>query len=307
MTSTLEPLNIFGSLKTIVNNNDPLNTIELINELRNIINAHENEEEKKKEERYAEHFRNKKQETINHFRKYNIFNEDLISDNKHEDGSANLHEFSNQYHMRKDSCPFTFTQKAIDEGYNRINYSNIFEEKENWIDYFDFSQPLKIGDIIDTGGLRHIGWRFVGENNTLFSAHLDIPDYEHGTTVPIEISRMYMDTIAIYQKEVKQENEDETKEENKKIEYEEKFPAVNAYELPFWDKTVEKYDVPKNSKFFFTYEYLYYEDNKWHMYVRSVDNPYEKVEVKLKNEHVQLYFEDNEDVSFEDIKEIYSN
>ena len=310
MTSVLPSTSVFNSLKTIVNNNDPLNTIELINELRNIINAHENEEEKKKEERYAEHFRNKKQETINHFRKYNIFNEDLISDNKHEDGSANLHEFFNESYMREGSCSFTFTQKAIKEGYDRINYSDIVENS-NWTDYFHFSQPLKIGDIIDTGGLRHIGWRFVGENNTLFSAHLDIPDYEEGTTVPIEITRMYMDTIAIYQKEVNQENEDETKNKKeikeKTKKYEEKFPAIYAYELPFWDITVKKYDVPKNSKFFFTYEYLYYVDSKWHMYVRSVDNPYEKVEVKLKNEHVQLYFEDDEDISFEDIKEIYSN
>ena len=308
MTSVLPSTSVFNSIKTISNKAQSLSEMELINELRKIIKDHENEEKKKEEERVAEISRMKKEETINHFKKYKFFNKDLISDNKHEDGSANLHEFSNQYHMRKDSCPFTFTQKAIDEGYDRINYSNIFEKKKNWIEYFHFSQPLKIGDIIDTGGLRHIGWRFVGENNTLHSAHLhDMIDYDRGTIVPIEISSKYMDTLAIYQKEVKQENEDETKEENKKIEYEEKFPAVNAYELPFWDKTVEKYDVPKNSKFFFTYEYLYYEDNKWHMYLRPVDNPYEKVEVFLKTEHVSPFFEDDEDVTFEDIKEAYSH
>jgi len=223
-----------------------------------------------------------------------------------------LHKFSNENDTKEGSYSFRLSQKAMEERYDRINYSDIVENS-NWTDYFHFSQPLKIGDIIDTGGLRHIGWRFVGENNTLFSAHLDIPDYEEGTTVPIEITRMYMDTIAIYQKEVNQENENEDETKNKKEikektkKYEEKFPAIYAYELPFWDITVKKYDVPKNSKFFFTYEYLYYVDNKWHMYVRSVDNPYEKVEVKLKNEHVQLYFEDDEDISFEDIKEIYSN
>ena len=282
-----QPSNIFDRLESIVNNKEqPLSEMELINELRNIIKNHEKNEKKKEEERISEYFRMKKQETINHFKKYKFFNKDLISDNKPEDGSANLHEFSNQYHMRKDSCPFTFTQKAIDEGYDRTSFSEIFE-KENWIEYFHFSQPLKIGDIIDTGGLRHIGWRFVGENNTLHSAHLhDIIDYEHGTIIPIEISSKYMDTLAIYQKEVKQENEEETKEENKKIEYEEKFPAVYAYELPYWDETVDKYDVHKNPKIFFTYEYLYYVDNKWHMYVRSVDNPHEKVEVFLKTEHV---------------------
>ena len=312
MTSTLKPLNILGSLETIVNNNDPLSTIELINELRNIIKNHENEEKKKEEERIEEIFRKQKQVTVDHFREYNSMNKDLIIDNKPEDESAKLYEFFNESYMREGSCSFTFTQKAIKEGYDRINYSDIVENS-NWTDYFHFSQPLKIGDIIDTGGISHIGWRFVGENNTLFSAHLDIPDYEEGTTVPIEITRMYMDTIAIYQKEVNQENENEDETKNKKEikektkKYEEKFPAIYAYELPFWDITVKKYDVPKNSKFFFTYEYLYYVDNKWHMYVRSVDNPYEKVEVKLKNEHVQLYFEDDEDISFEDIKEIYSN
>ena len=313
MISVLPSTSLSDSIKTISNKAQSLSTIELINELRNIIKDHENEEKKKKEARYAEYFRMKKQETINHFRKYNIFNKDLISDNKHEDGSANLHKFSNENDTKEGSYSFRLSQKAMEERYDRINYSDIFEEKENWIKYFDFSKPLKFGDIIDTGGISHIGWRFVGENNTLFSAHLDIPDYEEGTTVPIEITRMYMDTIAIYQKEVNQENENEDETKNKKEikektkKYEEKFPAIYAYELPFWDITVKKYDVPKNSKFFFTYEYLYYVDNKWHMYVRSVDNPYEKVEVKLKNEHVQLYFEDDEDISFEDIKEIYSN
>jgi len=306
MTSVLPSTSVFNRLETIVNNKDqPLSEMELVNELRKIINVHENNEKKKEKERVAEYFRMKKQETINHFIKYNFFNKDLVVNNKPEDGSANLHEFSNEFYMRNDSCPFTFTQKAIDEGYERTSYSKIFEEKENWIEYFDFSEPLKIGDIIDTGGLRHIGWRFLGENNTLESAHLDIPDYEEGTTVPIEISRKYMDTVALYQKEVKQEEEEKKKNKNKK--YEEKFPAIYAYELPYWDKTVEKYDVPKNSKFFFTYEYLYYEDNKWHMYVRSVDNPHEKVEVKLRLKQVSSYFEDDEDVTFEDIKEAYSD
>ena len=114
------------------------------------------------------------------------------------------------------------------------------------------------------------------------------------------------------QKEVEQlkyenDTKDETKKENKKIEFEEKFPEIKAYELPFGDKTVEKYDAPKNSKFFFTYEYLCYEDNKWHMFIRPVDNPYEKVEIFLKSEHVLPFFEEDEDVTFEDIKKAYSN
>jgi len=304
MTSVLPSTSVFNRLETIVNNKDqPLSEKELVNELRKIINAHENNEKKKEEERVAEYFRMKKQETINHFKKHN--KKELVAINKHEDGSANLYEFSNEFYMRNDSCSFTFTQKAIDEGYERTSYSKIFEEKENWIEYFHFSEPLKIGDIIDTGGLRHIGWRFLGENNTLESAHLDIPDYEHGTTVPIEISRKYMDTVALYQKEVKQEEEEKKKNKNKK--YEEKFPAIYAYELPYWDKTVEKYDVPKNSKFFFTYEYLYYEDYKWHMYVHSVDDPHEKVEIKLRLKQISSYFEDDEDVTFEDIKKAYSH
>ena len=180
MTSVLSSTSVFNRLETIVNNKEqPLSEMELINELRNIINAHEKNEKKKQEEGIEEYFRMKKQETINHFKKYKFFNKDLISDNKPEDGSANLHEFSNQYHMRKDSCPFTLSKKAEKEGYDRITYSNIFAEKENWIEYFHFSQPLKIGDIIDTGGLRHIGWQFVGENNTLHSAHLhDMIDYD---------------------------------------------------------------------------------------------------------------------------------
>lgn len=156
-------------------------------------------------------------------------NKNLINNNP-EDESAKLYEFQNEYCMRNDSFSFTLTQKAKDESYDRISFSEIFE-KSNWTDYFDFPQPLKIGDIIDTGGLRHIGWRFVGKNNTLFSAHLDIPDYEHGTTVPIEISSIYMDTVALFQKEVKQEIENKTKKEIKeetKI-YEEKFPAIYAY------------------------------------------------------------------------------
>ena len=226
MTSVLSSTYVFDRLDALVNKKDqPLSTIELINE------------KKKEQERIAEYFRKQKQVTVDHFREYNSMNKDLIIDNKPEDGSANLHKFSNENDTKEGSYSFRLSQKAMEERYDRINYSDIFEEKENWIKYFDFSKPLKFGDIIDTGGISHIGWRFVGENNTLFSAHLDIPDYEHGTTVPIEISRMYMDTVALYQKEVKQENEDETKtkkeikEKTKK--YEEKFPAIYAYELPF--------------------------------------------------------------------------
>ena len=275
MTSVLSSTYVFDRLDALVNKKDqPLSTIELINE------------KKKEQERIAEYFRKQKQVTVDHFREYNSMNKDLIIDNKPEDGSANLHKFSNENDTKEGSYSFRLSQKAMEERYDRINYSDIFEEKENWIKYFDFSKPLKFGDIIDTGGISHIGWRFVGENNTLFSAHLDIPDYEHGTTVPIEISRMYMDTVAIYQKEVKEEEEEEKEKKNKNKKYEEKFPAIYAYELPFWNKTVKKYDGPKNSKFFFTYEYLYYDGYKWHMYVRSVDNPHEKVEVFLKTEHV---------------------
>lgn len=44
------------------------------------------------------------------------------------------------------------------------------------------------------------------------------------------------------------------------------------------------------------------------MYVRSVDDPHEKVEVRLRLKHVSSYFEDDEDdVTFEEIQEAYSN
>lgn len=50
MISAIPSTSVFNRLETIVNNNNQLSDIELINELRNIIKNHENEEKKKEKE-----------------------------------------------------------------------------------------------------------------------------------------------------------------------------------------------------------------------------------------------------------------
>lgn len=133
----------------------------------------------------------------------------------------------------------------------KLSESPLFTDMEandecDLIEYYkDCDQDGKhfnFGDIVDTDGHRHYGYQFVGKEGVLKnSSRYD--DYswniETGVIVPIEITRYLTDSLAKY-----------------KISKN----CIVLYELPFWDKTVQKYDVPEKH----LYEYRFnFDESDW--------------------------------------------
>ena len=59
-------------------------------------------------------------------------------------------------------------------------------------------------------------------------------DQEYCVTLPLEISRYFRDTLKKY-KSIEEKT------------------CILAYELPYWDKTVKTYQVPRNANYLYTY------------------------------------------------------
>lgn len=110
---------------------------------------------------------------------------------------------------------------------------------------------FKFGDIVDTTGNRHYGFTFVGKNGSFQNTtRTNSIDSEDGITVPIEISKYLTDTVFKYSN----------------LKYCES--SILAYELPYHDVTVQKYNVKENHM----YEYVCwdcnkecYNDKKWYL------------------------------------------
>ncbi len=133
----------------------------------------------------------------------------------------------------------------------KLSKSPLFTEMEsndacNFIDYYkDCDQDgkhFRFGDIVDTDGYRHYNYQFVGKSGILKNS-TRYNDYrwniECGIIVPLEITRYLTDSLAKYK--VGQN-------------------CVVIYELPYWDKTVQKYDVPEDN----LYEYRFdFDESDW--------------------------------------------
>lgn len=110
---------------------------------------------------------------------------------------------------------------------------------------------FKFGDIVDTTGNRHYGFTFVGKNGSFqYTTRTNSVDREQGITVPINISKYLTDTVSKYSH----------------LKYDES--CILAYELPYHDVTVQKYNVKENHM----YEYVcwdrkkeHYNVNKWYL------------------------------------------
>ena len=109
---------------------------------------------------------------------------------------------------------------------------------------------FNFGDIIDTSQHRHYGFKFIGKNNDIVTTtRSDTVDLEEGITVPIQITKYLKDSVSKYQ--------------NLKDSY------ILAYELPYYDKTVQKYKVNKNQM----YEYIFdFEEDEWYLDEISIEN-----------------------------------
>ena len=118
---------------------------------------------------------------------------------------------------------------------------------------------FNFGDIIDTSQHRHYGFKFIGKNNDIVTTtRSDTVDLEEGITVPIQITKYLKDSVSKYQ--------------NLKDSY------ILAYELPYYDKTVQKYKVNKNQM----YEYIFdFEEDEWYLDEISIEN-FKRTRVELK-------------------------
>ena len=88
---------------------------------------------------------------------------------------------------------------------------------------------FKFGDILDVGGNRHYGYTFVGKNGLCQNTkRINTIDSEEGVTVPINISKYLTDTVSKYSN----------------LKYDES--CILVYELPYYDVTVQKYNVKKD-------------------------------------------------------------
>ena len=164
---------------------------------------------------------------------------------------VSLHEYS---------CLKTYLKPEYDENVDDICYEleNCSIFKENYV---------KFGDIVDRMGNRHYGYSFVGKNGILQNTIRDHAfDSECGVTVPFEICKYLTDSVSKY----------------KNLKYNES--CIVAYELPYYDVTVQKYDVKKNCM----YEYVCWNDqheefdfDNW--YLEQIDiNTGKRTRPKLK-------------------------
>ena len=135
--------------------------------------------------------------------------------------------------------------EVLEDDLNEFGHaSEICIEELNNAKYLNLN--VSIGDIVDTAGHRHYGYSFVGTDLSLQNTiRDDALDQEFGLTVPLSISRNFKNTLKKY-KDFKREG------------------CIVAFELPYWDHTVKKYNVPRNCNYLYTYyldlEYCDYAD-----------------------------------------------
>jgi len=160
----------------------------------------------------------------------------------------------------------------IEEVYHYIH--NIMDNELNEDDITNTSQLVnpddpedrvqcKFGDILDTMGNRHYGYRFVGKDGAIINTkrtHEMVLDQEFGLTVPYEICKYLTDSVNTY----------------KNIEHN---CCIAVYELPFYDATVQKYKVQPGN----LYEYRQDEEFNgiWDLYIIHEDGS--ETVAKLKN------------------------
>ena len=145
------------------------------------------------------------------------------------------------------------------DNYNIDNYIKKECEDKELIELKDCScfkkNSFRFGDILDLDGHRHYGYVFVGKNGVFKNTVRMNNISTEGTTVPIDISKYLTDTVSKY----------------KNIETE---TSILAYELPYHDKTVQKYNAKKG----YMYEYGCWSDK----YGFDRDNWY-LVQIDVKN------------------------
>jgi hypothetical protein len=121
----------------------------------------------------------------------------------------------------------------------------------NWFEENSF----KFGDILDTSDHRHYGYTFVGKNGLCENTtRINSVNHEEGITVPINISKYLTNTVLKYSNYKWDES------------------CILAYELPYYDVTVQKYNVKKGHMYEYVcwnYKKEQYNTSKW--YLEQID------------------------------------
>ena len=181
---------------------------------------------------------------------------------------------------RQDEANLRQHEKLMNSRFNQAKLSNspLFTEMEanDECDFIEFykdcdmdGKHFNFGDIVDTEGYRHYNYKFVGKEGVLKnSSRYDDSNWniETGVIVPLEITRYLTDSLSKYKLGQN---------------------CIVLYELPFWDKTVQKYDVPENH----LYEYRFNFDESdwnenpngpWDLWVIPFTDSAEEYKAKLK-------------------------
>lgn len=155
-------------------------------------------------------------------------------------------------------------------------YEVVTSELENYDDDLDYhtiynyyykSDIFNFGDIIDTTGNRHYGYAFVGKDGKCeTTTRSDAVDSEFGVTVPFNICRYLTDSVSKYSNLKSYKS------------------CIVAYELPYHDVTVQKYNCQKGHM----YEYVCwnedceeYDFEKWYLEQINISTG-ERTKPKLK-------------------------
>jgi hypothetical protein len=170
-----------------------------------------------------------------------------------------------------------------------ITQGNLIKDEDGYcvediVSANELNIKVSFGDIIDTTGYRHYSYSFVDENlNLINTQRKDALDQEYCVTLPLEISRYFRDTLKKY-KSIEEKT------------------CILAYELPYWDKTVKTYQVPRNSNYLYTY-YFDYDLYEW---ILKAEPIYQSTNLKvypnakLRENMEFINFDNLEDSSDED-------
>ena len=185
---------------------------------------------------------NKNTELTNLQYKYESYQKVLNEKKKHEIEMRKKEFYKKSFNaqIKLGESPL-FTEMESNEEYNLIEFledniiknQNIDPEVDEIIQVEDVHNAkelnisYKFGDVIDGNRYRHYGFSFIGKNGEFVNTSRETAiDQEYGVTVPLEITRYLIDSLAKYKN-----NEN---------------ACICAIEVPYYDINVQKYDVPKN-------------------------------------------------------------
>lgn len=144
--------------------------------------------------------------------------------------------------------------------YDSIN--DVYGDLDDMRQHMEKITYANFGDIVDLMGNRHYGFSFVGKNGqvtTTNRSHYMVLDQEYGVTVPYDICKYLTDSVGSYEK-LKLDG------------------CICVFELPFYDVTVQKYNVEPGQLYEYRQDENY--DNNWDLYIIYEDGSERQAKLK---------------------------